>query len=153
MNKPAQVAAAPPVDYPDYHKDGYGWAMAQAAIIRAGRLDSIDWENVAEEVESVGKSEKSSAESALRVVLMHQLKWQHQVTFRTRSWELSIRNHLEEFDDVMRDNPSLKSRLEEMLARAYRRARVDAAQETGLDIDIFPIDPPSWEEIRAAQAL
>ncbi len=153
MNKPVQIVAEPPLDYPDYHDDGYGWALAQAAIIRAGRLDSIDWEHVAEEVESMGKSQKSSAESALRIVLMHQLKWQYQPIFRTRSWQNSIKNHLQDFDDVMADNPSLKAKLDEILARAFRRARVDASNETGFDIDLFPADPPSWDEIRAPREL
>lgn len=145
MNK---ITAIKAVDRPGYDTDAYGWAMAQAALIREHRLDEIDWENVAEEIESVGKSERNSAESALRLVLMHQLKWRHQVTFRSRSWKNSIEGHLETFDEVMAENPSLKSRLGDILATAYRKARYEAAKETGLDIELFPVDPPAWDIIR-----
>jgi Domain of unknown function DUF29 len=148
MNKPAHPVAAPPLAYPDYHKDGFGWAMAQAAIIREGRIDSIDWENVAEEIESVGKTEYRVVESALRLVLLHQLKWRHQETHQTRSWANSINEHLRRFDEELSDNPSLRPKLEEILARAYRRARSEAAQETGLAMSQFPVTPPSWDEIR-----
>lgn len=148
MNKPAHPVAATPIAYPAYDEDGYGWAMAQAALIRAGRIDSIDWDNVAEEIESMGKSEYRSAESALVIILLHLLKWDHQITFRTRSWSQSIEGHLEQFDDVIRENPSLKSRLPEILAKAQRKARYEAAKETGLNIDLFPLDPPSWDKIR-----
>jgi hypothetical protein len=147
MNKPAHPVAAPPLAYPDYHKDGYGWAMAQAAIIREGRIDSIDWENVAEEIESVGKSERSGVESALRVLMMHILKWQFQPDFRGTSWALSIRNQRQKYHDGMEQNPSIKPDLEEMRARAYRRSRIEAAQETELNIDSFPLAPPEWSII------
>ncbi len=60
-----------------YEKDAYGWAMEQAALIRAGRLSELDLENIAEEIESVGKSERKALESFLARLLMPRLKWQH----------------------------------------------------------------------------
>jgi Domain of unknown function DUF29 len=147
MNKPAHPIAAPPPAYPDYHKDGYGWAMAQAAIIRAGRLDSIDWENVAEEIESVGKSERSGVESALRVLMMHILKWEYQPNLRGTSWALSIKNQRQAYQDGMAENPSLKPELDAMRARAYRRSRIVAAQETDLPLSIFSEQPLDWPTI------
>ncbi len=151
MNAQTKIRAARPS--PAYDADGYGWAMAQAELLRARRFDDVDWANVIEEIESVGKSERSSVESALRVVLMHQLKWEHQKMFRARSWANSIRTHLGHFDDRLSDNPGLKSQLSSILQRAYRDARSEAANETGIDIDLFPVDPPSWDEIRAPREL
>jgi hypothetical protein len=63
------------------------------------------------------------------------LKWDHQTSLRSRSWILSIQEQRLEIADVLSDNPSLKSRIDEAIARAYRRARIEAAKETGLDED------------------
>jgi hypothetical protein len=148
MNRPSHPTPPFEVASPPYDLDTYGWALAQARLIRERRLAEVDWDNVAEEIESLGRSEKRSAESALKIVLLHQLKWQHQPLFRSKSWRNSIAEHLRRFDDEMSDNPSLKPKLDEILRQAYRRARFEAAQETGLDPSLFPELPPSWDSIR-----
>ncbi|TGE02741.1 DUF29 domain-containing protein [Methylobacterium nonmethylotrophicum] len=112
--------------------------MEQAAALRAGNLSVIDRENLAEEIESLGRSELKSLVSAWRVVLLHMLKVDYQPERRTRSWALSIRDQRDEAADVLTDSPGLKSRLDEAMARAYRGARLDAARETGLPLQTFP---------------
>ncbi len=146
MNKHAHPVRIDPS--PDYEDDGYGWAMSQAALLRARQSEAIDWDNVAEEIESMGKQQAQSARSQLRIILLHQLKWRHQPSFRSRSWSNSIREHLRRFDRILAKNPSLKPKLDELRMEAYSDARFDASQETGFDIDSFPEEPPSWEEIR-----
>jgi hypothetical protein len=148
MNKPDHPRAAAIVPSPRYDDDAYGWAMAQARHLRDRRFDAIDWDNVAEEIESMGRGEVKAARSQLRVALIHRLKWLFQPGFRGRSWTNSVREHLKRFDRELRDNPSLKSQIDQIKADAYSDARYEAAQETGLDIDIFPEEPPSWDEIR-----
>lgn len=69
---------------------------------------------------------------------MHLLKWDHQPRKRKRSWVLSIEVQRLEAQDVLADNPGLKPRLAEAMTRAYRRARLEAAKETGLDVKKFP---------------
>ncbi len=137
MHKPAKIIAAEPLPFPDYHKDGYGWAMAQAAIIRAGRLDSIDWENVAEEIETMGRSERSAYRSHLIQVLIHLLKWDAQPERRGRSWYYSIVNHRDDALLALTENPSLKPELEEILASALKKARRLAAQECEMPQSVF----------------
>jgi uncharacterized protein DUF29 len=132
----------------EYERDFYSWLMEQAAHVRAGRWDALDRDNLAEEIESLGREQFNKLESALRVLLMHMLKWDHQPEKRTRSWSISIKDQRIALDDVLEDNPGLKSRLDEALARAYRRARVQAAGETGLDEDQFPARCPyDWDAI------
>src|SRR2546423_7428010 len=126
------VPAAEPTDTA-YDRDFYSWSLEQARLVREGRWDAVDRENVAEEIESVGREQFNKLESALRVLLVHILKWDHQPERRTRSWVISIKDQRIAFDQVLEDNPGLKSRLNEALARAYRRARLRAAEETGLD--------------------
>jgi hypothetical protein len=151
MNKPAKIKV--PTASPDYDADGYGWAMAQGRLLRERQVDAIDWDNVAEEIETMGRSEFDSVESALRVALMHILKWEHQPMLRSRSWAASVTVQLRHFDRRLRKNPGLKSQLNRMLDDAYSDAREDAAAETGLSLSIFPETPPSWEEIRAPREL
>jgi Domain of unknown function DUF29 len=122
---------------PDYDRDGYGWAMAQAALIRAGRIDQIDWENVAEEIESVGRSEKSAYKSQLIRILVHMLKWEAQPERRGKSWWLSIMNGRAEALEALEENPSLKSLQGEIHKSALDFARKRAALETGLDESVF----------------
>ena len=142
-----------PADAPaqsDYDRDIYSWSLEQARLVREGRWDAVDRENVAEEIESLGRTEFNRLESALRVLLMHMLKWDHQPERRSRSWALSIDTQRLEIEDVLGDNPGLKPRIDEAVTRAYRKARLEAANETGLDEETFPSACPySWDDVTA----
>lgn len=147
VGTPTETEAAP---MPDPMKGGdvYGWAIAQAALIRARRFDEIDWVNVADEIESVAKSEIRALTSNLIVLLAHILKWDHQPQRRSRFWSLSINEHRARVEDEIADNPSMKPKLSEVLSRAYRSARSDAASETDLSIEKFPgACPYDWDAI------
>src|SRR5947208_430087 len=144
----AELVPAPPAAAPTYERDFYSWSLEQARLIRAGRLAAIDRENVAEEIESLSREQFNKLESALRVLMLHMLKWDHQPELRSRSWALSIKAQRLELDDVLGDNPGLRPRIGEATARGYRRARLEAARETGLDEQRFPEQCPySWDEI------
>ncbi|MFD2182204.1 DUF29 domain-containing protein [Rhodoplanes azumiensis] len=121
-----------------YDRDLYTWALEQARLIRAGDFSAVDVENVAEEIESLGREQFSKLESAFRVLLMHMLKWDFQPERRSRSWALSITEKRLVLEDVLDDNPGLKPRIPEAIARAYRKARVGAARETKRDVRQFP---------------
>jgi len=123
---------------PLYERDLYAWSQEQARLLRAGRLAEIDAENVAEEILDVGRNEYDKLESALRVLLAHMLKWDHQPARRSRSWENTIAEQRDRTLRQLRDNPSLKARLREAVADAYRSARRDASSETDLDLGTFP---------------
>jgi hypothetical protein len=132
----------------DYARDVTTWSQEQARAIREGRWDDIDRENVAEEIESVGRTEFNSLARLLRVLVLHLLKWDHQPERRSRSWVLSIEAQRNDLEDVLADNPGLRPRIDEAIARAYRRARIEAAQETGLERTAFPEKCPySFEDI------
>lgn len=118
--------------------DFYAWANEQAALLRAGRLSEADIENIAEEIESMGKSEKRELINLLTVLLVHLLKWCHQPALRGSSWRRTIEQQRLHLEEHLADNPSLKSRLDEAIASAYRRARVDAEHETGILRAAFP---------------
>ena len=68
-----------------YERDFYAWANEQAALLRSGNLSAADIENIAEEIESMGKSEKRELVNRLAVLLMHLLKWQYQTSLQGHS--------------------------------------------------------------------
>ena len=131
-----------------YDQDFYAWANEQAGLLRAGRLSEADIEHIAEEIESLGKSEKRELVSRLTVLLAHLLKWQHQPVLRSKSWRLTLEEQRNQIEDHLADNPSLKSSLGETTAAAYRNAILGAARETGMERGMFPIACPwSFEQI------
>ncbi len=131
-----------------YDSDFYAWANEQAALLRAGKLNAADIENIAEEIESMGRSEKRELVSRLTILLLHLLKWKHQPSRRGASWEASVANSRDDLVDHIKDNPSLKSHVPEGIDAAYRRARRDATAETGLTASTFPTSCPwSFEQI------
>jgi hypothetical protein len=134
-----------------YEQDFYAWANEQAALLRAGKLSEADLEHIAEEIESMGKTEKRELISRLTILLLHLLKWQYQPSLQGASWRTSIRNQRLDIADHLADNPSLRAQMSEAMARAYRKARGEAEQETGLPESTFPPACPwSFEQISAA---
>jgi hypothetical protein len=121
-----------------YEQDYHAWTMQQAELLRSRQLDCADLDNIAEEIESMGRSLKRELTSRLTVLLMRLLKWQHQPGFRGRSWRLTIRGQRLSLRQHLRDNPSLKSHLDQAILDAYGRATIEAERETGLAAETFP---------------
>jgi len=133
---------------PSKEADLYSWAVRQAELLRAGRLSEIDPVAIAEEIDDVGEEQYDKLASALRVLMLHLLKWDHQPDRRSRSWTASVREQRRRVLRQFRRNPGLKSRLEEALAEAYEDARDEASGETGAPLNAFPTARPyEYEEI------
>jgi predicted nucleic acid-binding Zn-ribbon protein len=131
VNKPFRPAAG-------YAADLHAWAREQAALLRAGQLAAIDAANIAEELDDLGSEQYDKLESALRVLLTHLLKWEHQPERRGRSWAATIRVQRNHARKVLRKNPSLKAMLQEAITEAYEDARLQASGETDLPLVHFP---------------
>src|SRR5215207_1431941 len=146
MDERSHTAKQGPGRQARYERDLYTWAIEQAALLRAGRIAEADVRNIAEELDDVGNEQYEKLESALRVVLLHLLKWDHQPSRRSRSWRASIlvqRNHMQR---ILRKNPGLKSLLEEAVNTAYSDARIEAGAQTRLGERKFPNRCPySWQ--------
>jgi hypothetical protein len=131
-----------------YERDLYAWSQEQARLLKARRFGDIDAENIAEEILDVGSNEYDKLESALRILLMHVLKWDYQPERRSSSWEATIRVQRRHALLQLQKNPSLKSRWDEAITRAYDDARDLAQGETDLPLETFPeICPYDWGEI------
>ena len=138
----------------EYERDFYSWALEQARLVREGRWAAVDRENVAEEIECLGREQFAKLRSALHVLLMHMLKWDHQPKRRSRSWVLSIQAQRIELEDVLDGNPGLKPRIAEAIGKAYRGALIGAMQETGLAKKDFPEQCPyTFDEITTREFL
>ena len=131
-----------------HDNDFYAWSLEQAALLRAGRVGEADLAAIAEEIESMGKTEKRELVSRLTVLLLHLLKWERQPAGRSNSWQLPIANARDEIADLLDDNPSLKPIIDDVMASAYRYARRRAAIETDMAEDAFPPQCP-WSFVRA----
>jgi hypothetical protein len=139
-----------------YDQDFYTWTLDQAAALRAAgaaRLNTprmIDWEAVAEEIESMGRSQVSELGSRYFRLLAHLLKWQHQPEQRSGSRRGTIVEQRTRLRRLLEDNPGLKPLQERLFAEAYADARELAAAETGLPIATFPEVAPFGREAALA---
>lgn len=121
-----------------YEKDFYAWAIHNAQLLREGKLSEIDVENIAEEIESMGKSEKRELINRLAVLLAHLLKWEFQSERRGNSWRYTIKEQRLRLQALLKESPSLRKSLEENINHAYEHALVIAVGETDLSEKIFP---------------
>ena len=131
-----------------YEQDFYAWANEQAALLRVGNLSAADIEHIAEEIESMGKTEKRELVNRLAVLLQHLLKWQFQPERRGSSWEATITVQRRDLIRHLRDNPSLKAKLDEAIEDAYGDAALLGVAETNLPKSTFPaVCPWPWAQI------
>lgn len=131
-----------------YEQDYYLWLEQTAHLLRARRFQNVDVENLIEEIEDMGKSQKQALKSNLRILLMHLLKWEYQSNRRSNSWRSTIREHRNRLEDAFADSPSLKVFFTDVFDECYQKARDLAADETNLPLDTFPeLCPFSKEQI------
>ncbi len=125
-----------------YDRDYFAWTQDQAARLRRERPGALDWENLAEEVESLGRSDKRALGSDLKVVLEHLIKWRYQPDKRSESWSDSIEEHRDRIARIIADSPSLAGWPAEVQADEYRRARRTALRDTKLPPSAIPVACP-----------
>ena len=125
-----------------YEADYYSWSQEQAALLRAGRLDQIDLENLAEEIESLGRSDRRSLGSQIQRVMIHLLKWRHQPRRRSNSWRESILDGRDQIQRLLEESPSLRGAVAAWVEERYRGGRSKASLETRLPLGAFPKECP-----------
>lgn len=145
-----QVAIPAPVTQRKglYESDYYAWALEQARALRSHSSKALDWENLAEEVEGLARTEARELRSRLEILLVHLLKWRYQPQKRSTSWRLSIREQRRRIVQLIEENPSLKSTQQASVAVAYEIARLVTARQTRLAEKNFPpASPWTFEQI------
>jgi DNA primase len=138
--------AAPPDSLTSlYERDYYGWIERNVHAIREGRVHEVDWANVAEELEDMGKSERRALRSQLARLMSHLLKWSYQPERRRiseHSWRATIEHARQSVSELLNESPSFKPQLSQLLLQAYRDAVAEAVAQTNLPKRTFPIDCP-----------
>jgi ribosomal protein L29 len=146
----------------DYETDFYRWTQTQATALRVKDFAALDVDNLAEEIESLGRSDRRAIVSHLEGLLLHLLKWREQPQTRGPSWRSTIRHARREIAKLLAESPSLHDYPARQIIAAYRHARQDAADETGHPLATFPeacpwvpeqiLDADFWPEVEAKEA-
>jgi hypothetical protein len=137
-----------------YESDFYGWTELQAKALANRQVEALDWQNLREEIISLGKQEYRELVSRLTVLVGHLLKWEYQPDKRSRSWFLTIREQRRAIRRHLEGNPSLKSRIPTALSDAFEAGVDLALRETDLPIRTFPSHCSfTFEEIMADHFL
>ena len=135
-----QLAHLPDLDL--YDCDYAAWVEQTALLLRDRQFEAVDLENLIDELEDMSRREKRSLTSNVRVILMHLLKYKFQAEKRSRSWLVTLREHRIRSAEILADSPSLQNYLSDQFELCYAQARREAGDETGLEIEEFPIESP-----------
>lgn len=122
---------------PSHNRDFYSWALAQASFLRCRSFDLLDTENIAREIEYLGRAKLIALSDALLVLTLHTLKWDHQSDQRSSGLVASIEAQRLKIADLLADNPGLKTLIAGVAERACRKGRYVLSKESGLDSDLF----------------
>jgi hypothetical protein len=131
-----------------YTDDVCAWANEQADYLRFARFDKLDLDNIAEEIEDVGKSYASELESRMAVLLAHLIKWQYQPERQGSSWQRTIKEQRKRVLLRLAKTPSLKPELNnpDWMDGVWSDAVIRAIRETGR-ADFPEVCPWSMAEV------
>ena len=123
--------------------DFHGWLLDQASALRDQRYKTLDWSNLAEELEAMARKDRTELRSHLQNLLSHLLKWAYQPSRRTNSWKATIDVSRDRIEDLLEESPSLQTELNKLFSesKAYARAVRDAVTDTGGQLH-FPSQSP-----------
>ena len=114
-----------------YEKDTVAWSENQAAALRAagrrGSNQELDWENLAEEIEDLGRSERRELRSRLATIIEHLVKLnQSSTSDPLHGWQQTIRRERGEIERLLEDSPSLRREIPDLVKKETKRS-VDTA--------------------------
>jgi hypothetical protein len=146
MSKASNISSAPLPPAELYERDYYTWTQEQARALRDHRIEEVDWTNIAEEIEDLGKREKRALRSQLVRLIGHLLKFAYarEVMWAnsSRGWELSIQGARREAQMYIDENPGLRPHVEQIFRSAYERARLEVMKALRLADSAIPETPP-----------
>jgi hypothetical protein len=120
-----------------YERDETAWLEAMAALAASGRYAEMDYRHLSEYLADMARRDRREVFSRLVVLLSHVLKWEHQPEHRSGSWRGTIRAQRRELRQLL-ESGTLRNHAQAVLADAYAEARRQAADETELNLDVFP---------------
>jgi hypothetical protein len=128
-----------------YEQDFYQWIETTAALLKQRNFQEVDWVNLIEEIESMGRSEKKELQSRLIILIEHLLKlqyWEAEKVNHARGWRITIVEQRNQIELSLEASPSLKLILEDLFLDCYQKARKVVLKKYQLSSNMFPVDPP-----------
>ncbi len=127
-----------------YDTDYQLWLDQTVAQLKAHNFSNLDLENLIEEIESLGRSDKRAISSYLMRLCEHFLKlryWESEREMCFRGWDLEITNFRLKIQAILEDSPSLKNYLSDHFLSAYGNARKLFLKASKLDAQEIPEEP------------
>ena len=124
-----------------YERDETAWLEAMSELIRQGRLDEVDFPNLAEYLSDMARRDRREVTSRISVLIAHLLKWKHQPERRSGSWRGTVELQRQELLELL-ESGALRNHAGEVLGKAYANGVRQAVAETGLAEATFPADCP-----------
>ena len=125
-----------------YDTDFYAWTLEQSNLLKSGKWQELDIENLVEEIESLGKQQRQELRNRLGILIGHLLKWQYQPDNRSKSWKANIIEQRDKSSESLKENPSLKPYLPEVIASAFVSSLALVVRETPLNYEDLPAECP-----------
>ena len=130
-----------------YEQDETAWLEAMAALASEGRYGEMDFPNLSEYLTDMSKRDRREVFNRLIVLLVHLLKWEYQPDQRSGSWRATIREQRRELRQLL-ESGTLRNHAAAVLMDAFAEARLQAADESDMDVTVFPTaNPWSLDEI------
>ena len=140
-----------------YEQDFYLWLQITAKLLKEKQLELVDFDNLIEEIESMGRSERKELKSRFTTLIEHLLKikyWQAEKANNTRGWRQTIVEQRRQIEYLLEDSPSLRGLLAEQFGECYINARKDILKKYELETELFPSEPEfSLEDILNADYI
>lgn len=128
-----------------YEHDFCLWIETTAKTLRDRNFNELDIDNLIEEIEAMGRSEKRELINRIRVLIEHLLKltyWLQQKEDNQRGWLETIVEQRRQIQQLLEHSPSLKPLLPEVFSEGYIKARKDIFVKTDLTTDKIPSEAP-----------
>ncbi|MEH2381169.1 MAG: DUF29 domain-containing protein [Nostoc sp.] len=127
-----------------YNQDFCLWIETTVQQLELKQFETIDWENLIEEIKDLSGSQKRALESLLSRLLEHLLKigyWKSEYQHNYNHWKGEIRAFRKQIKKLLKVSPSLRPYLEDIFEECYQDAREIVADLTALSLDTFPMSP------------
>ncbi|TAF07622.1 MAG: DUF29 domain-containing protein [Nostocales cyanobacterium] len=128
-----------------YDQDFYLWLQTTANLLESNKFDELDIENLIEEINSMGRSEKKELKSRLITLIEHLLKleyWQLEKENNARGWRNTVAEQRLQIELTLEDSPSLRNMLDDIFEECYQKARQYILKRYQLSLNLFPENPP-----------
>lgn len=136
-----------------FERDESAWLEAMSDLIRQGRLEELDYPNLAEYLADMARRDRREVESRLSLLLAHVLKWEHQADQRSGSWRATIVVQRQELSRLL-GRGILFNHAKAVLPQTYADALEQVVAETGLSAETFPETCPyTLEQLLSSDLL